>query len=190
VKIPKYMTPKDAEALRAEALGVKGVTYDSRSNRYTADITIDGKRVRLGSFLTVIDASEAYEARRKAQPVVRPSTYRKSVSGPTVKDSFAEFLAEKGTPYAGDKWTTPDGQVFRYIERKFSRQRGKRLSYYMFASHCRVCGTEYDTLVPASVVAMVGVARNCEEHRKPHRFKRKEVALSAASETSSFEDLV
>ena len=187
MKIPNYMTLEDAKALRAEAKGVKGVTYDSRSNRYTADITIDGRRVRIGSFLTVLEASEAYEARRRAQPVVRPSTYRKSVSGPTVKDSFKEFYdLLSGNPYRGDKWTTPDGQVFRFIERKFSRQRGKRLSYFLFASHCRVCGAEYDTLVPASVNAMVGVARNCEEHRKVHRFKRKEVTPDA----SGFEDLV
>lgn len=177
MKIPKYMKPKDAEALRAEAIGVKGVTYDSRSNRYTADIMIQGRKIRIGSFFTVEEASEAYKARRAAQPVVRPSTYRKDKYGPSVKESYAEFLALNGSPSVNETWTAPDGQVYAFVANKFSVQGRKRRQYYLFASNCRTCGASFETLIPAAASAMAGVARNCEEHRKVHRFKRK--ALSA-----------
>lgn len=190
MKIPNYMTLEDAELLRDAALGVRGVSYDSRSNRYTADIMIDGRKRRIGSFLTVAEASEAYEERRKAEPVVRPSTYRKSVSGPTVKDSFAEFLAVNGNPFSGDTWTTPDGQAYTFIEKKFSMQRRKRHLYYLFGSQCRTCGAGFQTLVPASVSAMVGVARNCEAHRKAHHFKRKDVPEALSAEALGVEDMV
>lgn len=41
--------------------GAKGVSYDPKSNKYVARIMVSGKRIHLGRFYTLIEASETYD---------------------------------------------------------------------------------------------------------------------------------
>lgn len=40
--------------------GVKGVYYDKQTGKYRSEIQVDGKRLKLGRFLTIDDAAKAY----------------------------------------------------------------------------------------------------------------------------------
>lgn len=161
----------DVEAMRAMTYGVRGVSFDARSRRFVADIFIDGRRVRIGSFLTLDEAAEAYEDRKAQTP--RKATPSRSNGRESVTASYARFLADNSPLYEGfTVWTTPDGQEFTYLGEQFGNRMGKAWKFNRFGSNCRVCGSEFETLVLASPSAMPGVTRNCEEHRKAHSFGR------------------
>lgn len=179
---PRYMTPEAVEIMRQQAIGLRGVSYDSRSNRYVADIMISGKRRRIGSFYNALEASEAYEAARKENPAKGPFGHVQGKA--TVQRSYAEFIARNPEVRAGLVWTTPDGQRFVFHSRK-------NTGFYLFTSHCRNCGEGFETSVSVSPDIMAGVTRNCPKHRKASPFlhgAKVEQALSSIPQGPEFTD--
>ena len=43
-------------------LGYKGISFDKRSNKYYSSISVNKKRIHLGTFINPIDAARAYNA--------------------------------------------------------------------------------------------------------------------------------
>lgn len=168
------MKLEDAEARRDAALGVTGVNYDSRSNRYTVDIMRDGRKQRVGSFHTVEEAAAAYREKRASFAPAQPGR-RSEDRGPTVAQSYADFLKVNPSPKIGDTWITPDGQEFYFLQTFFQRKGNDRVFFHKFDSVCRTpdCGRMFETSAAAYAPHMVGITRNCEDHRKASSFGRK-----------------
>ncbi len=95
----------DIEAKRAEAKKFKGVTYDVARGQFMAQIQRGAKRTTLGRYDTAQEASDVYEAERKAKPakrhgkgpsyrLPRPSAPKKDNSLVRHADELALWLGE------------------------------------------------------------------------------------------------
>lgn len=175
---PRYMSPEAVEAMRAEAKGVKGVYYDSRSNRFVSDIMVRGVKVRLGSFNSVVDASEAYQNAKRHNPSAERGSYAKR-NKPTVQGAYAEFRAARPEPEPGDSWSAPDGQSYVFQGVKATEGSGVFSRHFVFTSSCRTCGEPFETAIAADPLRMNGANRNCAEHRDNHPYVKLALARQA-----------
>ncbi|QKN86340.1 homing endonuclease [Yersinia phage vB_YenM_636] len=56
----KSQNGRNKKAKSNNKTGVKGVYYDGQTGKYRAEIQVNGKRFKLGRFLTIDDAAKAY----------------------------------------------------------------------------------------------------------------------------------
>ena len=56
---------KNKEVYSNNKLGVRGVSINKKSKKYVAQIQIEGKKINLGAFSSIEEASFCYEAKRK-----------------------------------------------------------------------------------------------------------------------------
>ena len=148
-----------------------GVTFDARINKFTAAITISGKRKYLGAFDTAHEAGGVYEIARSENPVVR----KRGADGEALSfaafyrdflDDIAETSGKKhGWVSPGDVFIAPDGQSF-CMDKIDIRQpkKGKRWIFYVWSSECRFCGAPYKTKTVAGQIN-TGMTRNCSAHK-------------------------
>ena len=150
---------------QAQAAQYRGVSYDRRSDRFSAWLHRKRGSVRLGSYDTAEAAAEAVESLEKVIP--RHKSFR---------DLYREWL---DTAPRDEHKTIKAGTVLTYDEQTYvvnrvqwGRVHGRAWCYLVFRSSCKICGAGYETLTPASTAA-VGIARNCPQHRKATGFKKK-----------------
>lgn len=151
----------DVEMKRRQAKDYTGVSYDARSDKFTAEIWVEGQRKWLGSHHTAEEASNAYEAAKAERPKreQRPSAFMRA---------YAAFRDRHG----GDRADPPegaelvyDGQVFVFVGTTWRHVKGKgRYAFMVWRSKCKTCGAEYSTMTPSPVSVAKGVTRNCREH--------------------------
>jgi hypothetical protein len=166
----------DIETKRLLASGYTGVTYDARTDRFTAVVYVAGQRKWLGSFVEAEDAGRAYEEARVAYP-------RKRGPEASFTALYEKFREENG----GLKGTPEVGALFEYGGVTFTfagltwrvTKRGK-FAFYMFDGECCECSTPYRTLVPSAVSVARGITRRCEDHRRPSNFSK--VSKAAVSD--------
>ncbi len=170
----------DVNAKRLEAVPFTGVSYDARTDRFTAEIYIDGVRKWLGSHKTAQEASAAYVAARAARPQRETKT------------AFTQVYTEFRESHGGDRTDPPigasleyDGQTFIYAgdDWRFGRG-GIRVRYALWDTHCHTCGEAIQIMAPHSPSMAKGISRNCDAHKRPGgaRIKRKR---SEAKEVAS-----
>lgn len=172
----------DIDARRAEAKLYRGVWYDPRSGKFSAEVYSLGQRHFLGHFDTALAASEAYTEARVRLP-----------SGAIREDTFARALAhflETAEMNTTHKYPQPcedeimlyAGQEFIFRGLTFRRVgRGQR-PFYAWTSTCGVCGTLYDTLTGTNPDTAKGITRNCEEHRQGAKARAPELVTASAAD--------
>lgn len=150
----------DVEQKRQMAKGLKGVSYDARIDRFTAEIYEGGGRRWLGSYHTAREASDAY-AEAAAQ---RPPRERS-------QSAFAQVYAAFRDRHGGPDKDPPvgarleyNGQHFEFTGLTWRRVRGRMFAFAVWRSACRTCGAEYATMTPMPVSVAKGITRNCHEH--------------------------
>ena len=159
----------EVEQKRGEAKALRGVSYDPRIDRFTAEIYVGGERQWLGSYVTSGEASRAYlEAAAQRAPVVR------------VASAFRQVYAAFRDLYGGREGTPPVGAVLEYDGQRFvfqgmtwRRQGGGTFAYMTWESCCKSCGKVYRTMSPAALSVAKGVTRNCPEHVQARGFRPK-----------------
>lgn len=152
-------TEIDVEGKRELAKAFRGVSYDARIDRFTAEIWANGVRRWLGSYSTAQEAASAYQAAAEERgPVVRSQT------------SFNVLYRDFRNKYGGDRTDPPpgakleyDGQVFTYSGRVWRKVNGAKV-FYVWESRCKTCSEPYKTMIPAPVSMAKGISRNCPEH--------------------------
>ena len=172
----------DAEAKRLEAKALRGVSYDRRTDRFTAEIYVGGRRVWLGSFSTASEASSAYlEAVAN-----RPAISRKPTSFHQVYVAFREAHGGlDADPPVGAEMVY-DGQTYRVWDHAFRTTAGGTFKYVVWESECQTCGEAYTTMTALASDFAKGIARNCSEHvtrgRGPRRVRKVEPTRQAEVE--------
>lgn len=166
----------DVEAKRALASELRGVSYDARTDRFTAEIYVGGVRRWLGSHITADEAAAAYEAANAERgPAVRKVT------------AFSQVYADFRQRHGGDRTDPPegavleyDGQQFVYVGHTWRRGPGKaKYKYALWDAACKTCGAAYRVMSPFSPKIAKGITRNCPEHVKTHGFKRRDPEAKA-----------
>lgn len=163
----------DVETKRLEAKGYVGVSYDTRSDRFTAEIWVTGERRWLGSYHTAQEASDAYETAKAARP---PREQR--------PNAFMEAYRAFRDRHGGDRADPPegaelvyDGQAFTFAGTTWRHVKGQgRFVFMLWRSRCKTCGGEYSTMTPSPVSVAKGVTRNCPEHVGKSRFGPRKAA--------------
>lgn len=150
----------DGETKRLEAKALRGVSYDRRTDRFTAEIYVGGCRTWLGSFATAAEASAAYlDAVAR-----RPAISRKSTSFGKV---YVAFREEHGgldeDPPVGASLVY-DGQTYVVRDYAFRSTARGAFRYLVWESTCRSCGEAYTTMTAFSPDFAKGITRNCAEH--------------------------
>lgn len=164
---------------RDEAKKHRGVWYDSRADKFAAEIYSQGERHFLGHFATAEEAAAAYTAERAERPSGRAREG-------TFTSVFAEFLDTaqkdaKGTPLV-EETLVYKGQEFYFDGVVFRGMRGKSRPFYKWISMCSVCGRIYDTMTATTPAVANGITRNCEAHRKGRKPVAKAKAAPAGAE--------
>lgn len=152
----------DVESKRRMAKGLRGVSYDARIDRFTAEIYVGGERKWLGSYHTAQEASDAYEEAAKQRP---PRERSPSAFAQVYRDFRERNGGLRGTPEAGARLVY-DGQMFEFVQTTWRRVRGQKYSFAVWRSRCRACAAEFTTMTPAPVSVARGISRNCHEHVK------------------------
>lgn len=154
----------DVAAKRQIAAGLRGVSYDARIDRFTAEIWISGERRWLGSYTDADEAAEAYQQAALTRP---PRT-----TPPSFQELYARFREEhggtqgEGTPAKGDVLCY-DGQRFVFKELAWRKSpKGAKHAFFVWESECRECGDAYTTMTAAPVSMVRGIVRTCPEHRR------------------------
>jgi hypothetical protein len=163
------------------ARSLRGVSYDARVDRFTAELSANGVRRFLGSFKDAQEAARAYQSARGAD-LARAGGVGRPEGQLTVPEAYRAFVEGlpvnakgKRYPVAGDVFTTPDGQPFVMSGTQMRRKKGHAMWFYNdWTSSCQTCGEAFTTMVPSSPSGFQGITRNCPAHRKAHRFKRPE----------------
>jgi hypothetical protein len=165
-------SPRDIAiaAKRDQAKEFKGVSFEPRSNKFTAVIRIRNERRWLGSFDTAEEAGVAYALARVNNPVVRTAVGSHDESFAHLYDEFlldaqAADNVEHGRVLPGSIFTAPDGQNFRMERVEFFKRgpKGKWI-FYCWSSACRTCGGRYETKTQGGK-RVTGMTRNCADHR-------------------------
>ena len=146
------------QSRRDEAKDHRGVWYDSRADKFVAEVYSQGERHFLGHFPT----ADAYAAARAELPSGR------SGEGSFVS-AFQSFLDtcerdKKGAPLKDEILTYKD-QLFYFDGIVFRSMKGRKRPFYQWLSTCSVCGGSYDTMTATSPAVAKGITRNCEAHR-------------------------
>lgn len=152
-------TEIDVAAKRMQASANRGVSYDARIDRFTAEIWAGGVRRWLGSYGTAGEAASAYQrAAEERGPVVRSQT------------SFNACYAAFREAHGGDRTDPPvgsrleyDGQAFTYTGKVWRKVNGAKV-FFVWESRCKTCSAPYKTMTPAPVSMAKGISRNCHEH--------------------------
>lgn len=152
----------DAMQKRELAKTLRGVSYDARTDRFTAEIYEGGVRRWLGSYHTAQEASDAYaEADAQRKPRARSDS------------AFAQVYAQFRQEHGGERTEPPegaelvyDGQLFTLVGVTWRNVRGRRFAYLVWDSDCQTCGDGYRTMSPAPVSVAKGVTRNCQLHTR------------------------
>lgn len=150
----------DVEQKRELAKTLRGVSYDARTDRFTAEIYEGGQRRWLGSYHTAQEASDAYaQADAAREPRERSSS------------AFAQVYAQFRQDHGGDRTEPPEGaelvyggQTFVLVGVTWRKVRGRKFAYMVWDSDCQTCGEAYRTLTPAPVSVAKGITRNCPQH--------------------------
>lgn len=154
------------EERRAQAREHRGVWYDSRADKFVAEVYSRGDRHFLGHFPTAEEAADAYTAAREELP-----------SGRGGEDSFVHALQSfldtcardtKNVPLRDEVLTYKDQQFF-FESVVFRSMKNRKRPFYKWLSTCATCGTAYETLTATTPGVAKGITRNCEEHRKGAR---------------------
>jgi hypothetical protein len=150
------------QSRRDEAKDHRGVWYDSRADKFVAEVYSQGERHFLGHFPTADAAADAYAAARAELPSGR------SGEGSFVS-AFQSFLDtcerdKKGAPLKDEILTYKD-QLFYFDGIVFRSMKGRKRPFYQWLSTCSVCGGSYDTMTATSPAVAKGITRNCEAHR-------------------------
>lgn len=155
----------DVEAKRAEAKALRGVTYDARIDRFTAEIYAGGVRRWLGSYITAREAHDAYLAADAEREVVkRVSAFSQAYTAFRERHGGRDNLPPEGAALEYD------GQVFVFTGLTWRKAgAGKPFAYMSWSSRCKTCGEDYKTMSPAAVTVAKGVTRNCPQHTKAPR---------------------
>lgn len=150
----------DVEQKRELAKSLRGVSYDARTDRFTAEIYESGQRRWLGSYHTAQEASDAYaQADAAREPRERSSS------------AFAQVYAQFRQDHGGDRTEPPEGaelvyggQAFVLVGVTWRKVRGRKFAYMVWDSDCQTCGEAYRTMTPAPVSVAKGITRNCPQH--------------------------
>lgn len=162
----------DVVQKRAEAQKHKGVGYDARSDRFTAEVQINGTRKWLGSYLTAQEAADAYAAAK--QPVQRRSGL--SAAGAALQELLdASPVDAKGRRAPEDLADMEvNGRVYTYYGTVFRRIAGRTLPLYEWGAACSVCGENFAFTTPANPQSIRGMRANCDEHKRGAKPKDEE----------------
>lgn len=152
----------DVMQKRELAKTLRGVSYDARTDRFTAEIYEGGVRRWLGSYHTAQEASDAYaEADAAREPRGQSSS------------AFARVYAQFRQNHGGERTEPPegaelvyDGQTFALVGVTWRNVRGRRFAYLVWDSDCQTCGEGYRTMSPAPVSVAKGITRNCQLHTR------------------------
>lgn len=151
---------------------MRGVYYDGRIRKFTAEIRIAGKRIYLGAFETEDDAAAAHALARHDNPIRRGG----ADGGETFLEAYDAFLQtevehtgqSKGVLQEGVEFTAPSGQRYFLAKidtvRKPGHERVKWV-YYRWHSKCVECGVDFITSTMPSK-RNKGMTRTCWRHRK------------------------
>lgn len=161
-------TEIDVDGRRAEAKRYRGVSYDARIDRFTAEIYIGGTRRWLGSFDRAADAGDAYRQAAAEREAVAPR-----------RSSYNQVYAAFRERHGGDRTEPPvgavleyDGQSYRFAGLDWRKPGGgKSRAFYIWESRCKTCGAPFRTRTPAPVSVANGISRNCSEHATRKRSK-------------------
>lgn len=144
-----------------QARGVRGVWYNRRSDRFTAEIYIAGVRTILGSYRTIEEASEAYQHAAANRPPIEREARAGRGAFAAAYAAFVEEHGERPQPGAVLEY---DGQEFRLERTEFRKLRGRSLPFHVWSAACLSCGGPYEVLAAAG--SPTGITRRCEEHRR------------------------
>lgn len=182
---------------------MRGVYYDRRIRKFTAEIRIAGKRIYLGAFETEDDAAAAHALARHDNPIRRGG----ADGGESFVEAYDAFLQDeaehtgqpKGVLQAGVEFTAPSGQCYFLAKvdtvLKPGHERVKWV-YYRWYSKCSECGTDFVTSTMPSK-RNNGMTRTCWQHRKKgpradepgaHMAVLKEVRVAQAGNKAKEED--
>jgi hypothetical protein len=169
----KLTSTLETPSARAKKKLARGVYFDRRIRKFTAQINIAGKRMYLGSFDTEEDAAAAHALARHDNPIRRGL----SDGGETFAMAFDAFLQDqaahtglsKGTLAPGVEFEAPTGQ--RYFMARVDTVRHPSIEnvkwvYYRWCSECSECGVDFVTSTRAGKKQVTGMTRTCAKHRK------------------------
>lgn len=143
---------------REQAKAFRGVWFDPRSGKFSAEMWVEGRRKYLGSFGSAQEAGAAYaEARAAAPRVVKASGVREAVE--------ALVASCGGKPEAGAKFEH-GGNEYTFERVEFRRVRGRPMPFWSWYTTCRACGVPFFFLTPAKAELVRSLTKNCEEHRR------------------------
>lgn len=150
------------QSRRDEAKGRRGVWYDSRADKFVAEVYSRGERHFLGHFPTADAASDAYAAARAEMPSGRGG----EGSFVRVFQSFLDTCEKdaKGTPLRDEVMIYKE-QQFLFNGVVFRSMNNRQRPFYHWESNCSVCGAAYETLTATRPNVAKGITRNCEDHR-------------------------
>ena len=148
------------EARRQEAKQYRGVWYDTRADKFVAEVYSRGDRHFLGHFDTAEAAGAAYNAARAELPSGRADGVE------TFATAFEAFLDTAATDASGKLETDQSfyyrGQEFMFTGIAFRKMNRKSRPFYVWNSFCSVCEALYETM---TTTRPTGITRTCERHR-------------------------
>lgn len=148
------------EQKRELAKTLRGVSYDARTDRFTAEIILAGERKWLGSYHTAQEAADAYVEAAALRP-------KREKSQTAFAEAYAKFRQDHGgdraTPLEGAELVY-DGQVFVFVGLIWRKVRGVKYAFFAWDGACQTCGAGYRTMTPAPVSVAKGITRNCHSH--------------------------
>lgn len=149
------------EARRLEAKAHKGVWFDTRADKFVAEVYSRGERFFLGHFDTAQAASDAYTKARADMPSGRAEDVE------TFASVFAAFMDTAATDRTGrllsNQIMTYREQEFIYKGTVFRHMFKMQRPFYKWEGACAECGVIYDTL---TATQPKGITRFCEDHRR------------------------
>lgn len=156
------------EAKREQARQHRGVWYDSRADKFVAEVYSRGERHFLGHFATAEDAASAYAIARAEMPTGRGD-------GDTFVKAFQSFLDTcerdgEGAPLRDEVMIYKE-QQFLFNGVVFRSPNKRKRPFYHWESNCSVCSAPYDTLTATRPDVAKGITRTCEDHRRGGRGK-------------------
>ena len=165
------------EERREQARQHRGVWYDSRADKFVAEVYSKGERHFLGHFPTADEAADAYAAARAELPNGRGG----DDSFVRVFQSFLDTCEkDKSAAPLRDEVMTYKDQNFMFNGVVFRSMKGRKRPFYQWESNCTTCGAPYETLTATRPNVAKGITRNCEDHRTGARTGARAVVAQQA----------